>query len=814
MATSDVRFSAGGAGPFAQVEQPSGAVLELGWAGQLPKPEIDGSRAIYRGVVADGAGDLVATALPTGLRFDVVLNRRPTGPVEIKVPVTGKGLEVSKEKGSRLTVKEGDKVVAVSSTPVMYDATSPLAAHSRKSQQFRTLQGGQERVGDIATEVAASGEGKTLILKPSTEFLANPATAYPVTVDPSVVLPLNDDTDVNSAFDGNNVSGEYLKAGTETDGEKARTYLRFDTRGLKTPTNAVLKLTNIDAPSCGPTVSAGIQVRRITSHWDATTQTWTPQPSNTTEDAVISTEGSQLGSCGSGTMTWNVTPIVAKWAAGTPNHGFVLQSPTEAKQANYRIFASAENTDGLAAPILQVTSDEVITPGEGDDPADPGPADFKPGHVEPLTGNWITSAIDLTDDGLMVTRNHTAGQRVDAVRDNEAVLGPNWQLEPLGGVLGNRLKDFTANGYIEIALNIGTEHYRFQLNPDGTYTSTDGGGTLVKNADGTFTQTLESADLVYTWTKVGQEYLVTAVGGKDSGKQLIEYETTGRFTRIISPPTPDSNCVSAPAACSTATFQYATTTTATSSTLGDVAGQLKTISYDAAGDTAAVTAVSYKYDSAKRLRQVEDSRQADGDPVRRSTYAYDVQGNITSLTTAEDGTWTLTYSAPGKMTSATAAAGFAVAATSCPAPSAADYMLYGRCQVRVDVLKGAGYDFRTPLWKGTYTGGSVMGITNDGCSSVPNKPYDWVSFKAACDSHDYGYGLIRNKMNGEANGLPKSKRAAVDAVFYTILKERICAKMTGTWRNSRGYPISKKVSCLDSARMYYNGVRAFGGSAL
>lgn len=107
---------------------------------------------------------------------------------------------------------------------------------------------------------------------------------------------------------------------------------------------------------------AGIQVRRLTGLWDPNTQTWAPQPTNTTEDAAVSIEGSVLGSCGSGTMTWDVTPIVAKWAAGsTLNHGLVLQSPNETATTNYRVFASAENTDGLAPPTLSVTSDTPFT---------------------------------------------------------------------------------------------------------------------------------------------------------------------------------------------------------------------------------------------------------------------------------------------------------------------------------------------------------------------------------------------------------------------------------------------------------------------
>ncbi|MCW2878241.1 MAG: hypothetical protein JWQ95_2341, partial [Sphaerisporangium sp.] len=704
VAKADIEFSAGGNGPFAQFHRSDGTSLSLGWDGQLPQPAIERNKAIYRGVAAEGAGDLVVTALPAGLRFDVVLNRRPTGPVEVRIPVTAEGLTVGKAADGQLTIKDGPTVIASSSTPVLYDAVASHAYKPRKGNERRSPQSGQHRTA-IATAVEAISGGKALVLKPSAEFLADPATAYPVTVDPSVVLPLYDDTDVNSVFDGNNVSGEYLKAGTEADGEKARTYLRFNTQGLKTPTSAVLKLTNIDAPSCGATVGAGIQVRRVTDFWDATKQTWAPQPTNTTEDAVTSTEGSQLGFCGSGTMTWDITAIVAKWAAGTPNHGLVLQSPTEVASTNYRVFASAENIDGLQPPVLEVTSDEVITPGEGDDPADPGPApsDLWPGRADTGTGVWITDATDFTDTGLIVTRSHSAGQRMDAAQANQTVLGPNWRLEPLGNLLISRLKDFSANGYIQIAT--GTSSTRLIADPaqPGTFVADDGTSTAVKNADGSFTQTITPTEagaptITYTWTKVGTDYLITKIGSAD-GTLVITYDAQGRFSRLRAPASPQGDCSVSPALCASVTFQYATSTTATSTQLGDITGQLKAISYTPAGGVSA-TAVTYAYDTAKRLRQVNDVRQLEGEPIKTSIYTYDTQGNINTLNTPDLGSWTLTYESVGKLSSAQQQTSqFAAAATSC---RYMDQYLYGRdgCNFGPVPMEYGGRLY-TPGWKTT-----------------------------------------------------------------------------------------------------------------
>ncbi|MEV4753417.1 phospholipase A2 [Streptosporangium sp. NPDC049248] len=466
--------------------------------------------------------------------------------------------------------------------------------------------------------------------------------------------------------------------------------------------------------------------------------------------------------------------------------------------------------------FLEVTSDGVITPGEGDDPADPGPApkDLWPGRPEPETGVWITSATDLDTDGLLTTRSHSAGQRIDLTHPNEKVLGPNWRLEPLDGVLGKRLKDNSASGYIQINETTGTSSLRFLADPanPGTFTATEG-GTVVKNGDGTFTHTADTG-LSYTWSNIGSDYLITKMGNADTGMTLITYDAQGRVGQITQPLTPQDDCSLANATgCSSATFNYATSTTATSSVFGDVTGQLKAISYDAAGDTASVTAITYRYDNLTRLREVRDDRQIDGDPVKTWTYSYDSAGNITQLDTPSEGKWTLTYSAAGKLATATQPPTLRAAAASCT--YAADYMLYGRCSTKVDILKGSGYEYRTPFWKSTLTGGSVYGITNDGCSAplIGDKPKSWINFKSACDAHDYGYGLIRNTTQPQSStlrGLPRSKRPSVDSAFHTIMTKRICAALKGIY----GVPGTRREVCNDYADLFYRGVRAKGDGFL
>jgi hypothetical protein len=799
VAKADVRFSAGGKGPFATMNRESGGSLSLHWPAELPRPRIEGGQAVYPGV-AGTTGDLVVTALPAGFRFDLVLRARPTTPVEAKILVTASGLTVHKD-GDRLRITDSDeRLWAASSKPAMWDAAAKTVG---------TASG--KGTGAIAASVEDTAQGKLLVLKPDARFLADPATAYPVTIDPTVTLPLNSDTDVNNVFDGNNVSGPYLKAGTEASGEKGRVYLKFDTRGLKPPTSASLSLSNLDAPACGPNVGTGIQVRRITSSWDANSQTWAPQPSNATDDAVLSREGSQLGVCGTGKMTWDVTAIVAKWAGGIGNYGLVLRSPTEAAESNHRVFASAENPDGLAPPTLTVTSDIPFTPGEGDDPAAPTPTQALPGRVDTDTGVWITGGTDVVEDALVTVRSHSAGQRIDNTQPNEEVLGPDWRLEPLGGMLGDRFQDYSANGYVQVKHTIGTESTRFPVSasdPD-TFVASDG-TTVRRNADGTFTQDQSATTgFVYRWARVGGEFLITRLGKGDTGTTLIDYDAQGRVSRLSAPATPQETCaVPGGTGCSALTFQYAQSTTATAAQFGDVAGQLKEIVYDAAGAVGPAVIVRYLYDVSRRLREVKNVRQIDGGPIETSAYTYDTAGNITRLDTPDEGGWTLVYEDLAKLASATqvtpptSVAGLVANPPAPPGncPFANQYMTGTprRCWAGPVPMEYGGRTY-PPRDMTTRTGRRVVGVDFDHCTAPANRPF-WNDFTIPCDSHDYGYGIIYLR----TLSWDKSKKRAVDAVFYSLMRDNTCPSYSW-WR---------RPSCRYWAYVYYTAVYWGGGRSM
>ncbi|MFF0579778.1 DNRLRE domain-containing protein, partial [Streptosporangium saharense] len=356
----DVEVSVGGSGEFVRMTA-DGRRYALTWPAVLPRPTVKGNVATYTDAAGKGA-DLVVTVLPTGFRHDVVLRERPDEPVELRIGVETGGMALTKGKGGRLLLTEtttgknkgkAGRLVASAPQPVMWDAD----ARGRLVKGKRSA----ARHARIATDVVVRGGRTELVLKPDHKFLTDPATVYPVRIDPATTLPFNHDVelaDTNDADFPADPTTQYLMAGRMYGLFLSRIYLRFDTASLagSTVTDAKLSLHNIDAPSCGTQVGAGIQVRRVTGAWDENTLQWANKPASTAEDAQTNRQAFTQD-CGAARLEWPVTGIAQDWAGGAANHGLVLQHPNEANTAdNYRVFTSSEDTDYNAPPTLTVTT--------------------------------------------------------------------------------------------------------------------------------------------------------------------------------------------------------------------------------------------------------------------------------------------------------------------------------------------------------------------------------------------------------------------------------------------------------------------------
>ncbi|WP_326822020.1 DNRLRE domain-containing protein [Streptosporangium sp. NBC_01756] len=350
----DVEVSTGGGGAFVKMTA-DGRRYALSWPAALTRPTVKGNAVTYTDAAGPGA-DLVVTVLPTGFRHDVVLRERPADPLELRIGVETGGLTLTEGKGGRLLLTSGKdkKLVASAPQPVMWDTSA--GAHLATSRLP------QARHAKIATDVVTTGGRTELVLKPDHVFLSDPATQYPVRVDPTTTLPFNHDVDVSSTNTADfpaDPTTPIIMAGTRIGSLKYRVHLRFDTTSLTgaTVTDAKLSVLNIGAQACGSAVGAGIQVRRLTSAWDENNLYWANKPTSTTEDAQINKAGYDSACADPTPLEWPATGIAQDWATGAANHGLVLQSPTETNVENFRVFpASEEVSEFNSPPTLTVTT--------------------------------------------------------------------------------------------------------------------------------------------------------------------------------------------------------------------------------------------------------------------------------------------------------------------------------------------------------------------------------------------------------------------------------------------------------------------------
>ncbi|WP_200824816.1 phospholipase A2 [Nonomuraea solani] len=491
-----------------------------------------------------------------------------------------------------------------------------------------------------------------------------------------------------------------------------------------------------------------------------------------------------------------------------------------------------------------------------------------PGQYATDNGTFKIAELDVSAG--LISRKHGVAmgdgnlarpQSAPSTRPELGVFGPGWLAEFAGGQLNRRLE--VQNGAIVITeLDDGTSA-RYTLKssvafPDGggiqTYETTDGAKltettrwdaaigamrtttsetiaidqTVQDPDDAPFTNDdgtpISAADLAYTYTWARQSGLsstdtwrVTSVGNTAFGKSTVAYDGQGRISTIKEPAgaeTPES----------VLRFTYATTTTATGTSVGDFAGRLKNVTV-AYGTEAPQTQASYGYDTSGLLRTVNDPSSGTG----LANYAYDPVGRLTSIQSVTNGGWQMSFpaGAAAPQVSSTdldlpVAGGPIEGATGINDPAATeppltDFLPEGidppqaypkKCSTAANWMWytkigcsawAAHYGWHKPGWKRTASGYKVMGINHDHCTSSADRPSGF-DFRPACDSHDYGYGLIGNTYKGYKYYLDRSRKADVDSRFYITMRDKVC----------NGYFILVRGLCKKIAGAYWLGVRLKG----
>nr|CEL19902.1 serine/threonine protein kinase [Kibdelosporangium sp. MJ126-NF4]CTQ97126.1 serine/threonine protein kinase [Kibdelosporangium sp. MJ126-NF4] len=249
-----VVLSGGGTNPLVRMSVPGkpGEEMALSWPTPLPRPVLDKDVATYPNVLPDV--DLRVRATPEGFTHSLIVKTAPAAanPAlrEVQFGLKGTGLKFGKQDTGAIEVtNSAGEGVFVAPSPIMWDAESGPAPSEHSTAQRRSV---------LGVDLGAD----RLVLRPDQKLLADPATKFPVEIDPgwaakgpawALVYGTPASYQGNTYWYGD--SDKVAKVGYsqwEVPVVKVRTFFQFNTADLrgKEIISAGLNLNNIWSSSC------------------------------------------------------------------------------------------------------------------------------------------------------------------------------------------------------------------------------------------------------------------------------------------------------------------------------------------------------------------------------------------------------------------------------------------------------------------------------------------------------------------------------------------------------------------------------------
>lgn len=366
-AATDMALSDGGDTTFASLTE-DGQKVDWHWPTTLPTPVVDGNVATYPDAVP-GGGDLVVTATATGFSHDIVLHQAPAAAENGKdpawtIPVATHGADLDATSGGGLVITDPDhggqhgQQIATAAPPVMYDAAGLAPGQDITDPTVDPTADPATDTAVLDTTVGQNAAGTpTMTLSADARFLTDPATVYPVVIDPSFTVTPSGDTWVDSQSPTNeHASSVALEAGY--NGSYAtRSFLAFDWTAVsnlasKDVVSASLKMRNYNSLSCA---GSEIRAQRVTEPWTVGIS-WNTQPGFTTSGYASYTPAHGGTNCATDWATWDLTDIVSYWAAHpAENYGIRIKAADETTTASWREYRSVNYTTTSYRPTLAVT---------------------------------------------------------------------------------------------------------------------------------------------------------------------------------------------------------------------------------------------------------------------------------------------------------------------------------------------------------------------------------------------------------------------------------------------------------------------------
>ncbi|MGW5852462.1 DNRLRE domain-containing protein [Streptomyces sp. NPDC055254] len=345
-AAAKVRASGGAAG---EVKTPSVPLVSLngkakdltvGWRGILPEPAIEGNRARY--VDALTRTDLIIESTRTGFEQFLELKDRSAiaanGSVTLTLNAKGVKAHAHADRSVTFLDDKGNQVGELPA-PVMWDA------------QVDPKSGDHKNIADVGLKVTQQGDQIDLTLTPDAAFLANPKTAFPVTIDPAVSIGVGFDTFVQQGYAVDVSAQTELKLGNNGSSQIARSFLTFPMAKMtgRQILDAKLNLWNFHSWSC---------TAKSWEVWDtgsaSTATRWTAQPGWNKKWASSTSTKGYSSSCNDGWTSQNITSLAAAWAAnGNGSNTLGIRATDETDPYGWKKFNSGNAASNT--PYLSVT---------------------------------------------------------------------------------------------------------------------------------------------------------------------------------------------------------------------------------------------------------------------------------------------------------------------------------------------------------------------------------------------------------------------------------------------------------------------------
>ncbi|TDD55309.1 DNRLRE domain-containing protein, partial [Nonomuraea terrae] len=433
--------------------------LALGLPGEARQvtPRVEGSKVTYQGALGEGT-DLVYEVSATGVKESIVLARAPQGPPSYTFTFTvSGGLRAAPNADGSIAFMppSGKTAVFTIPKPFMTDAADdPTAPHGKRYSPAVTQTATQQ--GDQVTITVSADAG----------WLSAPERAWPVIIDPTVVVTpdasTSNDAMIVSSSPRENYDGDLRLAAGVSGRAIYRGVIKFPEVASLVPAGATLDNAELglyyDQTLAGTAASVPLEARAITQAWDPSTVTW--NSINTQMGAVAATTTYQSAQANVW-HTYTITDLAQGWISGSlPNHGVMVKAVNESVEAGGPVYSSGDYASGfpenpmpkltltydmpsvqLARPLVVHSTGAELSwsaydgPGEVvqyqvhrslEDDFTPSPATL----VAPLDGQ-TTSYVDTS-----APIDKWVNYRVVAVRDdgNTSVSGPIGVALPDGGV--------------------------------------------------------------------------------------------------------------------------------------------------------------------------------------------------------------------------------------------------------------------------------------------------------------------------------------------------------------------------------------------